>query len=398
MKLKHTSIILTLLIPLITNCNANINNKNTPHNIPKVIDLPNLLLLKEKLYLPVSYFIQDTFKSITYYNDNELILITTDGTYIKYNTINNKFIINNEVINLNQDLIIKNNTCLFSLSDKDKIIMALNNKNDYDPLIIKELLTHQANSYFNPDLFLRYLNYIKEYNTNIENAIIMVNIGLDKPFYNNIEIIREPESLLVLCNKYKQLPAEYQPFNLVDIHPNSHILDGKEYKVTDFVYEAFKTMATTAEQENLTLKVISAYRTSNYQARLYNNSLAKNGVQHAEQYSARPRHSEHETGLAIDINSVQTKFENTKEFAWLKENAHKYGFILRYPKEKEHITGFAYEPWHYRYVGNEVATLIYNKNITFEEYHALYLNKNNFKVKDNISKEQQHQKIKTYPD
>ena len=89
-------------------------------------------------------------------------------------------------------------------------------------------------------------------------------------------------------------------------------------------------------------------------------------------YSARPGHSEHQLGYAVDINTVQEKFKNTKEYAFLKDNAYKYGFIERYKEGKEFITGYGYEPWHYRYVGIDAAKIIYENDLTLEEYLLLY--------------------------
>ena len=80
--------------------------------------------------------------------------------------------------------------------------------------------------------------------------------------------------------------------------------------------------------------------------------------------------------MALDVGTSKTTlgtFENTKEFTWIKNNAHKYGFILRYPKDKEYITGYNYEPWHYRYVGIDAAKVIYENNLTFEEYYSYYV-------------------------
>lgn len=99
------------------------------------------------------------------------------------------------------------------------------------------------------------------------------------------------------------------------------------------------------------------------------------GVKETDTYSARPNHSEHQTGLAMDLSTDGTlseAFENTEQFKWLNENAHKYGYILRYKKDKVYMTGYTYEPWHYRYVGVEVATIIKNENLTFEEYYVKY--------------------------
>ena len=105
-----------------------------------------------------------------------------------------------------------------------------------------------------------------------------------------------------------------------------------------------------------------------------NNYVKEKGVHYADMASARAGHSEHQTGLAVDIADLSLdydNFESTKEFNWIKKNAHKYGFILRYPKAKFHITGFKYEPWHYRYVGVNIATYIYQNNLTLEEYKKI---------------------------
>ena len=103
------------------------------------------------------------------------------------------------------------------------------------------------------------------------------------------------------------------------------------------------------------------------------------GSDYAEHCSAKPGHSEHQTGLAVDVegsNHDYDDFENSKEFAWMKKNAHLFGFILRYPEGKTTITGFKYEPWHYRYVGKDVAKIIYEENLTLEEYYDKYINLN----------------------
>nr|WP_250130198.1 M15 family metallopeptidase [Jeotgalicoccus sp. WY2] len=109
---------------------------------------------------------------------------------------------------------------------------------------------------------------------------------------------------------------------------------------------------------------------------MYNNYVAQDGKEAADRYSAEPGHSEHQTGLAIDVGSydsavlLQTSFEYTPEFQWLKDVAHEYGFIIRYMKGKEDITGYMYEPWHLRYVGDK-APAIYESGLTLEEYFEL---------------------------
>ena len=99
------------------------------------------------------------------------------------------------------------------------------------------------------------------------------------------------------------------------------------------------------------------------------------GVAKADTYSARPGHSEHQTGLAMDLNIINDTFHNTKEAKWLASNCYKYGFILRYPKGKTNETGYKYESWHFRYVGKDVAKVMDDGDLSLEEYYAIYIDK-----------------------
>ena len=135
-------------------------------------------------------------------------------------------------------------------------------------------------------------------------------------------------------------------------------------------------MYNAAKEEGLYLIITSAYREYEFQETLWKKYAAQQGEEWADSIAARPGYSEHQSGLALDIvtyKSNMNDFENTKEFKWLQDNAHKYGFILRYPKGKEKLTGYNYESWHYRYVGVETATKIKKLGITFDEYYAYYL-------------------------
>ena len=129
-------------------------------------------------------------------------------------------------------------------------------------------------------------------------------------------------------------------------------------------------------KENLNIRIISAYRSYDYQEELYEKYLKNEKHSIVDTYSARPGFSEHHTGLAIDIDNTKldyNKFYLTKEYIWMNNNAHKYGFILRYPKDKENITGYNYEPWHYRYIGKDIANYIKNNNFTYEEYYYEFI-------------------------
>ena len=144
------------------------------------------------------------------------------------------------------------------------------------------------------------------------------------------------------------------------------------------VKNAFEELAKNAKKEGYTILIVSSYRTYQDQEDVWKDYKASFGTKKADAYAARAGSSEHETGLAIDVadyNDKNDKFEATESFKWMQTNAHKYGYILRYPKGKENITGYSYEPWHYRYVGIDTATKVYNEGITYDEYYEYYLKK-----------------------
>ncbi len=134
---------------------------------------------------------------------------------------------------------------------------------------------------------------------------------------------------------------------------------------------AFNKMAADALKDNISLRIVSGYRSYDTQAELYESYCIRSGQKEADRFSARPGHSEHQSGLAMDINSVYDSFAFTEEAKWLKDNCYKYGFIIRYPEDKEDITGYKYESWHIRYVGRELAEYLYKNNLTLEEYFGI---------------------------
>ncbi len=143
--------------------------------------------------------------------------------------------------------------------------------------------------------------------------------------------------------------------------------------LTSATQSAFDKMNADAKSLGLSLWIASGYRSYWTQNTLYNNYVASDGKEEADTYSARPGYSEHQTGLAFDLNSVEDSFANTDEGKWVKDNCYRYGLIIRYPKGKESITGYIYEPWHLRYVGVDLATKLYNDGdwITLEEYFGI---------------------------
>ena len=253
--------------------------------------------------------------------------------------------------------------------------------NNSSEFILKKKLKELNNidqkiNYFNYDYIDRYISY-KERNKKLSNSriILEVNIGLDKVFYTSVNPSPNQNSNFVLVNKFYYLDENYVPEKLEEID-NKYSASGKY--LVNVAKISFECLAKKAKEEGLNIRAVSAYRNYSYQTNLYNNYVKQDGVENADKYSARPGFSEHQTGLAVDIDngiSNFNNFENTKGFTWMKENAYKYGFILRYPKDKEYITGYIYEPWHYRYVGIDIATFIYQNNLTYEEYYFMHIDK-----------------------
>lgn len=170
---------------------------------------------------------------------------------------------------------------------------------------------------------------------------------------------------VVIANKTYSLPSNFAPNNLVAI--NGYI------KVVDYVKDAFLSLSSDAKAIGLNIYASSGYRSYSNQKYIYENYVSMDGKENADRYSARAGYSEHQTGLAIDVNTIDMTFDNTSESVWLRENAYKYGFIIRYPKGKEEITGYMYEPWHIRYVGKELSNKLYKDGsyITLEEYYGI---------------------------
>ncbi len=237
-----------------------------------------------------------------------------------------------------------------------------------------EMAEYLAFSFYNEALDERYINYKNDNpDLSVEQAIVFVNIGLDNEFYTNISIIDEPEAIDACSNKYNSL-GEYKPDDLVKL-PEKITNRSRDFYMREIAAEAFEKMVNDASLEGYEIKAMSTYRSYDYQKTLYNNYVAEDGVEGADIYSARAGHSEHQTGLVADIMGGDTsynQFKNTKENEFILEKAHLYGFIVRYPEGKQHITGYKPEAWHIRYVGVELATLLKNEDLTLDEYWAIY--------------------------
>lgn len=189
-----------------------------------------------------------------------------------------------------------------------------------------------------------------------------VDLSGAKGYVGNETLPEEPtyvEGILIASKKYP-LPSTYAPG------------ESKEARA------AFEEMAAEAKLSGYDLVAFSTYRSFDYQTTLYEKYVSNDGQEAADRYSARPGYSEHQTGLAFDIGEqhfeqhfARESFGETEAGKWVAANAHKYGFIMRYPNGKEKITGYMYEPWHFRYVGKELAPKVYEAGTTLEEYFNL---------------------------
>lgn len=181
------------------------------------------------------------------------------------------------------------------------------------------------------------------------------------------------DELFILVNKNNKLAIDYEPNTLVDSDiAFEEYIDCKQ--LDERTSNEAKEMFNAALKENINLIAISGYRSYSVQENLYNSRVEVKGIEKTRQYTAEPGASEHQTGLAIDIVCndypyLDEEFENTDAFKWLFNNCYKYGFILRYQKGKEDITGYNYEPWHFRYIGDvDIAKDIMERGICFEEF------------------------------
>ena len=179
---------------------------------------------------------------------------------------------------------------------------------------------------------------------------------------------------LMLVNKTHPVDENYKPEGLKDIKYFASDRDPSTRYMVGDAADKFHELVEAAAEDGYTIVMTTAYRSYGFQTILWNNYVAKHGEEKANTFSARPGQSEHQTGLCTDVSSpsvnyqLTTKYGETPEGMWLAEHAHEYGFIIRYLKGKEDISGYQYEPWHIRYVGVEAASYIYQEQITLEEY------------------------------
>lgn len=250
-------------------------------------------------------------------------------------------------------------------------LIVFNSKEYQENKEIKDLKSHI--DFYKEENKDRYLSYKKAHmHLSNKDIITQVNLNLDKDFYTNPVETLYKNTNYILINKFFYVTKNYVPNDLVEINncTKGNIMLVKEAK------NAYEEMCKAIKKDGLEIRAISAYRDYTYQMNLYNRYLVHDTKKNVDTYSARPGHSEHQSGLTVDIDNIDTNFnhfESTDSYLWMEQNAHKYGFILRYPKGKEKITGYSYEAWHYRYIGKDAASYIKKHNITFDEYYVQFI-------------------------
>ena len=260
---------------------------------------------------------------------------------------------------------------------EENIEYLINNKINHE---IAESIVNET--YYIDDYLKKYINYYNENNNKTYSEIItIINTHIDNEFYTNTMKTDTSLGKFVILNKYYYADASYPSEKLISV-PGKYHVNGTSVKLTQECFDAFLKMYNDAYEAGYGFKLKSAYRSYDTQITTYNYWVSKeNGNKaKADTYSARAGYSEHQTGYAFDIRDYNYEYEDyekSKSFQWVSQNAHKYGFIIRFPKNKEYITGYQYESWHYRYCGIECATYIYENNITFEEYYEYFIKYNN---------------------
>jgi D-alanyl-D-alanine carboxypeptidase len=208
----------------------------------------------------------------------------------------------------------------------------------------------------------------------------MPESGTQTKFNKKQYSLNDPTSIWVIVNKGRILPADYTPRDLMA--PNVPLRlssSDSEMQLRSIAAPSLQRMFGDASKENIHLMISSAYRSYGLQKTVYSNNISAEGQQGADSLSAKPGHSEHQTGLAVDIEpasracEVEVCFADTAEGKWLAANSYKYGFIIRYPANKEQLTGYEYEPWHVRYIGEDSANQINITKQTLEQFFGLPL-------------------------
>lgn len=248
----------------------------------------------------------------------------------------------------------------------------------YDKLLSykynKDIVNLVKEKYFLVKNLDKYIDYIsKNNNKELSEVIRYVNCELDVEWIDTEYETDISKENLMLVNRIYGLPKDYEPEDIEKLSL-SIAYDGN--KVSKVLIDNLNELISAGKNEGYTFVVSQGYRSYSDQEKIYNIYVNSYGKSEADAVAARAGHSEYQTGLSLDLQPYNKVFENayeSNEYEWLSNNAYKYGFIIRYNKDTENITQFKSSAWRLRYVGFEAASIIYEENITFEEYYAYYV-------------------------
>lgn len=264
--------------------------------------------------------------------------------------------------NLDEIKIIEN-----KLDNKDKNELMTRKYNEIYTEFIKE-------KYFIYSNLDKYIDYKKEEDEEDNTKIVaIINTEANIDWFDNEKETDTSKGTLMLVNRIYGLSSDYKVEDIINV-PIQYAYDGM--KLNKKVVERIEDLCDSAYEEGYTFVVAEGFRTYKDQSKLYNGYADSYGKSEADEYVARPGHSEYETGLSFDLkpyNKEYKKPQESEEYKWLRENAYKYGFIFRFESGKEDLTKFDADTWRLRYVGEEAASIIKNEGICFEEYYAYYV-------------------------
>ena len=228
--------------------------------------------------------------------------------------------------------------------------------------------------YFIKDNLDKYLEYKKENEDEDYTKIVsIINTEANIDWLDSEKQTDTSKNELMLVNRIYGLPSDYEPEDIINV-PSQYAYSGK--KISESIMDKIIELINAGKTNGYTFVISDGYRSYKEQENIYNNYVSSYGKSEADEIVARPGHSEYQTGLSFDLMPYNKVYETPKlseEYLWLKDNAYKYGFIFRYESDKEDITKFNASTWRLRYVGVEASTIIYNENITFEEYYAYFV-------------------------
>ena len=299
-----------------------------------------------------------------YLDGNDIVRLVNDGTigYFNYGVIKN--LTQSENFDVNE---IKEYLDLYKdIKDSDTVIFMAKQGIDSNHDLINNLVKDKMYIVDNLPLYLKY----KDEKEEIRSLVEYVNtLSFLKYYEDNFYSEPDKYGTEVLVNKYYYLGPDYVPDDLVEL---------KEYgygSLRKVAYDAYVKMYEAAQNDGVSFYVTSSYRSYKTQVIIYNRYLTIDPQEKVDIYSARPGFSDHQTGYTVDILTAGHDFDTfyaTPAAKWLAENAHKYGFIMRYPEGLEQATGYEYEAWHFRYVG-DVAEDVYKSGVSYDEYFAKFI-------------------------